>query len=136
MRISWKALPRLPARKPKCFRVPHTDADPVHAIIEVRDKNREGSMDIQFTTQVFKEGRTFVAYTPQLDVSSCGGSKERAVRNLREAVRLFLDEAAHMGTLDQILEEAGFLRRKSQMVSPKLVGTRQISIALPEHAEV
>ena len=93
-------------------------------------------MDIQFTTQVFKEGRAFVAYTPQLDVSSCGGTKERAVKNLREAVRLFLEEAARMGTLDQILDDAGYLRTKTRIESPKLVGTRQLSIALPqEHAE-
>lgn len=62
-------------------------------------------MDIQFTTHVFKKGRTFVAHTPQLDVSSCGGTKERALKNLREAVRLFLEEAERMGTLEQILEE-------------------------------
>ena len=34
-------------------------------------------MEIQFTTQILKEGRTFVAHTPELDVSSCGGSKEK-----------------------------------------------------------
>src|SRR4051794_28855300 len=74
-----------------------------------------GSMQINFTMQVFKEGRMFVAHTPQLEVSSCGGSKERAVKNLKEAVRLFLEEAARMGTLDQILQEAGYLRRKSKL---------------------
>jgi hypothetical protein len=42
-------------------------------------------MDIRFTTQIFKEGRSFVAHTPELDVSSCGGSKERAAKNLKEA---------------------------------------------------
>ena len=67
-------------------------------------------MDLHFTTHVFKEGRTFIAHTPQLDVSSCGGTRDRAVKNLREAVRLFLEEAARMGTLDQILDAAGFIR--------------------------
>ena len=62
-------------------------------------------MDIQFTSQVFKEGKTFVAYAAELDVSSCGATKERAEKNLLEAVRLFLEEAGRMGTLDQILEE-------------------------------
>jgi predicted RNase H-like HicB family nuclease len=62
-------------------------------------------MEIQFTTQIFKEGRAYVAHTPELDVSSCGGTKERALKNLKEAVRLFLDEAGKMGTLDRILED-------------------------------
>jgi len=60
-------------------------------------------MEIQFTTQIFKEGRAFVAHTQELDVSSCGSTQEKAVRNLKEAVRLFLEEAEKMGTLDQIL---------------------------------
>jgi predicted RNase H-like HicB family nuclease len=63
-------------------------------------------MEIQFTTQIFKEGRTFVSHTPELDVSSCGGTKEKALKNLEEAVRLFLEEAEKLGTLEQILEEA------------------------------
>jgi hypothetical protein len=64
-------------------------------------------MEIQFTTRIFKEGRSFVAHALELDVSSCAGSQERAIRNLKQAVRLFLEEARRMGTVEQILEEAG-----------------------------
>jgi predicted RNase H-like HicB family nuclease len=60
-------------------------------------------MEIQFTTRVFKEGRAFVAQALELDVSSCGGTKEKALKNLKEAVRLFLEEAENMGTMEQIL---------------------------------
>ena len=88
-------------------------------------------MDIRFTTQLFKEGRTFVAYTRELDVSSCGGTRQRALQNLKEAVRLFLDEAGRMGTLEQILEESGFLRRKRMLEGPKFIGTQRISLPLP-----
>jgi hypothetical protein len=56
-------------------------------------------MEIQFTTQIFKEGRMYVAYTPQLDLSSCGGTKEKAIENLGEACRLFLEEAEKLGPL-------------------------------------
>src|SRR5437868_6588999 len=66
------------------------------------------TMEIHFTTRVFKQGRTYVAHTPELDVSSCGGTKVKAVKNLKEAVRLFLEEAGKMGSLTQILEEAGY----------------------------
>jgi len=93
-------------------------------------------MEIQFTTQIFKEGRTYVAHTPELDVSSCGGTQERALRNLKEAVRLFLEEADKMGTLNQILREAGYLMRKSKLQGPKFIGTRRVSLPLPlEHAK-
>ena len=68
-------------------------------------------MEIQFTTRIFKEGRTFVAQALELDVSSCGGTKEKALKNLKEAVRLVMEEAENMGTLEQILVEAGFRGR-------------------------
>lgn len=88
-------------------------------------------MQIEFTTQIFKEGRTFVAHTPALDVSSCGGTKEKALRNLKEAVRLFLEEAEKMGTLEQILEEAGYLKRHGRLKGPKFVGIHRVSLPLP-----
>jgi len=64
------------------------------------------SMEIQFTTRIFKEGRTSVVHAPNWMVSSCAGSQERAIRNLKQAVRLFLEEARRMGTLEQILRMA------------------------------
>ncbi|HXB69098.1 MAG TPA: hypothetical protein VNY05_12685 [Candidatus Acidoferrales bacterium] len=87
-------------------------------------------MEIQFTTQIFKEGRSYVAHTQELDVSSCGGTKEKALSNLKEAVRLFLEEADKMGTLDQILEEAGFLKRRNRLEGPKFIGTQKVSLPL------
>ena len=66
-------------------------------------------MEIQFTTQIFKEGRTFIAYTRELDLSSCGHTEAKATSNLLEAVRIFLDEADRMGTLSRILEQSGYL---------------------------
>jgi predicted RNase H-like HicB family nuclease len=93
-------------------------------------------MEIQFTTQIFKEGRTFVAHTRELDLSSCGGTQQKALQNLKEAVGLFLDEAEKMGTLQQILEEAGYLKRKSKLQGPKFIATQRVSMPLPlEHAK-
>ena len=92
-------------------------------------------MEIQFTTQIFKEGRTFVAHTRELDLSSCGGTQQKALKNL-EAVRLFLEEAGKMGTLQQILEESGYLKRKSGLQGPKLIATQRVSLPLPlEHVK-
>jgi predicted RNase H-like HicB family nuclease len=93
-------------------------------------------MEIQFTSHIFKEGRKFVAHTPELDVSSCGGTKQKALKNLKEAVRLFLEEAEKMGTLEQILEEAGYLKGKSKLEGPKFISIQRISLPLPlEHAK-
>lgn len=88
-------------------------------------------MDIQFTTRVFKEGRSFIAHALELDVSSCGGSSEKAVKNLKEAVRLFLEECEKMGTLDRVLKEAGYTRSGQKLRAPTIVSTQQVSLPLP-----
>ena len=65
-------------------------------------------MDVYFDTLIWKEGKVHVAYCPQLDVSSCGDTVEDARRMLKEAVSLFIEGARELGTLQEILEEAGF----------------------------
>ena len=53
---------------------------------------------IDFDIIVFKENETYVAYCPELDISSCGNNIEHAKEMLKTAVRLFLEEAEKMGT--------------------------------------
>ena len=64
--------------------------------------------DISFTTHLFKEGDVYVAHVPGLDVSSCGDTQEKARTNIQDAVRGFLETSRDMGTLDEVLEEAGY----------------------------
>lgn len=88
-------------------------------------------MEIQFTTCIFKEGRTYLAHGLELDVSSCGGSKEKALKYLKEAVRLFLEEADKMGTLGQILEESGYGKPKNNVARPNLISVQRVTLPLP-----
>jgi hypothetical protein len=72
---------------------------------------------IQFTTRVFKEGRMYVAQALELDVASCGTSREKTLKNLDQAVRLFLEEAERMSTHHQILNEAMPSRSRSSRMN-------------------
>jgi hypothetical protein len=89
------------------------------------------TMEIQFTIRIFKEGRTFIAQALELDVSSCGGNKEKAVTNLKQAVRLFLEEAGKIGTLEQILEESGYSRTRQKIAPPKFISVQRATLPLP-----
>jgi hypothetical protein len=91
----------------------------------------KAGMEIQFTTRIFKEGRTYVAHALELDISSCAGSKDKAIRNLKEAVRLFLEETQKMGVLEQILEEAGYSKGKQKFAPPKFISVQRMSLPLP-----
>ena len=73
----------------------------------------------------------FVAHTPELDISSCATTKAKALTNLQTAVRLFLEEAQRKGSLQQILDEAGFSRRRHTLVGPRLVETKRTLVPLP-----
>jgi len=86
-------------------------------------------MEIRFTSQVFKADKMYVAYAPELDVSTCATTEAKAEINLREAVRLFLEETEKLGTLEQILVETGFVKRKQTLEGPKFV-TRRVSLPL------
>ncbi|MDI6641967.1 MAG: hypothetical protein QME68_06635, partial [Elusimicrobiota bacterium] len=52
---------------------------------------------------IFKERKKFVAYTPALDLSTCGNTFEQARKRFVEAVEIFLEETLKMGTLDSVL---------------------------------
>ncbi len=85
---------------------------------------------IDYDVIVFKEDETCVAYCPELDISSCGNTVEHAKKMLKTAVRLFLEEAEKMGTLEDILEESNYKKDASgRWIPPKLIATELVSIS-------
>ena len=68
--------------------------------------------DIAATIPVilFQEDDKVVAYSPALDISTCGSDEKQARRMFSEAVVIFLNELKDMGTLDEVLEENGWRR--------------------------
>ena len=48
------------------------------------------SQNLTFTVQVFREGKNFVSYNPELKVASCGKSIDEAKDNLKQAMSGFL----------------------------------------------
>jgi len=77
--------------------------------------------DIAYTVHTFKEGGMYVAYVPELDISSCGATNDEARKNIREAVQGFLETSTDMGSLGWILEEAGYKRKGSTWEAPEFV---------------
>jgi len=66
-------------------------------------------LNIEMTVQikVKKEGAYFIASCPLLDVHSQGRTKKKAIENLEEALQLFTETCYEMGTLDEVLKDAG-----------------------------
>jgi len=71
---------------------------------------------ISLEIKVFKEGDVYVALCPELNVSSFGDDIGSAKESLREALEAFLGECEARGTLQEVLEDAGFVKEKESWI--------------------
>ena len=86
--------------------------------------------NLSFTVHLFREGETYVAYVPELDLSSCGDTREQARVNINDAVRGFIEVAEDKGTLNEILEEAGYERVGNEWKAPEFVSLDRLTMTL------
>jgi len=56
---------------------------------------------------VTKEGNQYSSWCPELDIASCGNSPEEAVKNLSDALELYLNTLEQEGERKQIFKERG-----------------------------
>ncbi len=82
-------------------------------------------MQIDFTVHIWKERDQFVAHAMPLDVASSGPTPEASRAALDEAVLLFLQTAEAHGTLQEVLEEAGYEHDNQAWRSPSWIGVER-----------
>ena len=54
---------------------------------------------------------------------------EEARRNVREAIELFLETCEEIGTLNEVLEESGFVRDGENWIPPAVLQVDSLDIA-------
>jgi len=64
---------------------------------------------------VKKRQKWYLAVCQSLDVASQGPTKEKALDNLRDAIRGFLADCFERGTLDEVLQQAGFVSARKPL---------------------
>jgi len=77
---------------------------------------------ISYTVQVWQEGEHYIAHAMPIDVMSCGATREEAYRMVDEAVTVLLRRLSETGTLQAVLEEAGYALQNGEWVSPTWIG--------------
>ena len=94
-----------------------------------------GSVPVVF----FKEGNSFIAHCPVLDLSACGGTFDEASKSFNEMLEIFFEECAARKTLDQVLESCGWTIEKTDshadIKPPLVVGQLQVPISIPSLEE-
>lgn len=86
------------------------------------------------TVSFYREGNKFIAYSPALDLSTCGDSQEQAKKRFEEILHIFLEEVEKMGTLEDVLLECGWKKighPQKCWQPPVFVGQSQQEIRLP-----
>ncbi len=83
---------------------------------------------------IFREGDSFVAYTPALDLSSTGKTEKEAKRMFVEAVETLFEELIEMGTLENVLKDLGWTKNKCGFEPPKVVEHSLMSVQVPAGA--
>jgi predicted RNase H-like HicB family nuclease len=103
----------------------HPRADAQQVTMKVRDMT-----DFSFVAHIFKEGETFVAHALKLDVSSCGDTEDEARRNIREAVKAYLEALERMGTAREVLKESGYRLENDRWYEPEFVALDRLTTSL------
>ncbi len=80
---------------------------------------------------ILKEGKSFIAYTPALDLSTSGNTFEDAQKNFNEAVNIFFEELIEMGTLDDVLMGLGWQKQNKVLVPPIVVANQTENFSIP-----
>lgn len=80
-----------------------------------------GIKAVSLPVTIFKEGKSYVAYSPALDLSTCASTYKKAQKNFSEVVSIFIEELIEMGTLEVILRELGWQKVKSNWQPPVVV---------------
>ncbi len=89
---------------------------------------------VALTVEFYREGNKFIAFSPALDLSTCGDTQEQARKRFEEALQLFLEEADKMGTLEDVLLECGWKKvghLQKSWQPPVFVGQTQKEVRLP-----
>ena len=77
----------------------------------------------KFTSVIWKEVGGYVSKCPELGVASAGDTVEGALKNLKEAVELYLENAEELGMLNEI-ESVRQLADEEKFTSPLEVSVR------------
>lgn len=86
--------------------------------------------EIEFTAEVFQEGDSYVALCPELNVSSFGPTPQKAKEALKEAMGAFVEGCRELGTLEEVLYEAGFNKQGQKWVGRTPLAQERLSATL------
>jgi hypothetical protein len=72
--------------------------------------------ELKLAVNFIKEGKSVVAYSPALDISTAGKDKKEAQKNFEEMVSIFFEDIIERNTIKDVLSDLGW-KKKSKIMS-------------------
>lgn len=90
-------------------------------------------VNFQFTlpVSIIKEGDSFIAFSPALDLSTVGDTLEQAQERFEEAVEIFFEEITEKGTTTEVLSGLGWQMLNERLVPPQVVSNQTKQFTVP-----
>ena len=88
-------------------------------------------LEVSLPVSIFREGKNFVAYTPALDLSTCGKSYKETKKRFNEVVEIFFEEIVKNKTLEEVLQDMGWKRVQKKWMPPVVISQELENINLP-----
>ncbi|PIR59197.1 MAG: hypothetical protein COU69_01270 [Candidatus Pacebacteria bacterium CG10_big_fil_rev_8_21_14_0_10_56_10] len=91
-------------------------------------------VEYMIPVSIIKEGDSFVAYSPAIDISTVGDTFEEAQKMFGEASQLFFEEIMEKGTTEEALLELGWQKNEESFFPPTVVSHDLMSILVANRA--
>lgn len=75
------------------------------------------SLKFNLPVSIIKEGNSFIAYTPALDLSTADDTYDGAKKRFEEIVDIFFEEIIKKGTLEDVLVGLGWQKNKLKSIN-------------------
>ena len=85
-------------------------------------------LDFNLPVSIIKEGKSYIAYTPVLDLSTSGKNYEEVKKRFSEIVNIFFEEIIKKGTIENVLKDLGWKKVQAKWNPPVLVSQESQNI--------
>ena len=79
---------------------------------------------------IFQEGKSFVAYSYAMDLSTSGKNIKQARRRFSEAMQMMIEELVKTKKLDSFLKSQGWTKARKEWDAPRLISPEIEAVAV------
>jgi len=102
------------------------------AWFKVQKNQKVARLGVELPVTFIEEGDSVVAYTPALDLSTCGKNRKDAERMFSEIVKIFFNDLVENNTVDEVLSGLGWTKdnARASWIPPR-ISQESIGVQVP-----